>query len=173
MRKQSKYAVRSRLLPIVLLLSMIGCAPVISKQVREQVDPAITPEEVLSNPEQYSGEMIILSGEIIETKIDKEDTLIVVLQRPAGFRGRPKDAGTSAGRFLALVDHYLDPFIYRQGREITIGGRIEGTRALPLGETQYVYPVIHVEDLYLWPIERDYYRPYPSFHIGLGFGYFF
>lgn len=159
---------------LVLLLLLAGCAPVISKQIRERVNPDITPEEVLGNPEQYRGETVILSGEIIEIENKEDNTSVKVLQLPAGFRGKPKDTmSRSKGRFLAIVDHYLDPVIYTKGRKVTVAGKVEGTLQLPLGETQYNYPVIHVEELYLWPIERDYYSPYPSFHIGFGFGHYF
>ncbi len=158
---------------IIVLLSLTGCAPVISKQTREQINPDIAPEEVLRNPEQYKGEMVILSGEIIEIENKEDNTSVKVLQLPAGFRGKPKDMSKSEGRFLAIADYYLDPFIYTKGRKVTVAGKVEGTRQLPLGETQYNYPVIHVTELYLWSIEEDYYYPYPSFHIGFGFGHSF
>lgn len=174
MLKETGYFIfpKSIFMIIVVLLSA-GCAPVISKQVREQVNPNIIPEEVLRNPEQYRGEMVILSGEIIEIENKEDSTSVKVLQLPAGFRGKPKDVSISEGRFLAIVDHYLDPFIYAKGRKVTIAGKVEGTRRMPLGETEYNYPVIHVEELYLWSIERDPYYPYPSFHIGFGFGRFY
>lgn len=175
MPKENRYLIFPQSIPaiIIVLLLLAGCAPVISKQIRERVNPDIMPEEVLRNPEQYKGEMIILSGEIIEIENKEDNTSVKVLQLPAGFRGKPKDMTESEGRFLAIVDHYLDPFIYTKGRKVTVAGKVEGTRQLPLGETQYNYPVIHVAELYLWPIERDYYYPYPSFHIGFGFGHFF
>lgn len=157
---------------IVLLLLMSSCAPVISKQIREQARPDITFTEVLNDPERYKGQMIILSGIVIEAENTKEGTLLQILQRPAGFRGKPKAVDESGGRFLALDSHYLDVNVFTKGRAVTIAGEVQGKRILPLDKTEYIYPLIYVKELYLWPAERSYYSPYPSWHIGLGFGYF-
>lgn len=161
----SRYHVFSQFLPGVLVLLMTGCAPVISKQVRDQVRPDITFEDVLNDPESYKGQMIIASGIIIETKNTKEGTSLQVLQRPTGFRWQPKDVDETGGRFLAFVSRYLDVYVYAKGREITIAGEVMGKRVLPLDGTEYSYPLIHVKEIYLWPvIEKRYYTPYPYYY---------
>ena len=104
-------------------------------------------------------------------KNTKEGTLITVLQRPAGFRGKPKDVDESEGRFLALDSRYLDPTIFEKDRAVTIAGEVQEKRTLRLGETDYVYPLIDIKEVYLWPVEKRYYSPYPSWHIGFGFSY--
>jgi outer membrane lipoprotein len=146
---------------IVLLLSITTCAPVISKQLREQVRPGVTFNDVLKDPERYQGQMVILSGVIIEAKNTREGTLLQVLQRPAGFRGKPKDIDETEGRFLALDSRYLDVYVYAKGREVTVAGEVQGKRILPLDKTEYTYPLIYVKEIYLWPVtEERYYAPY-------------
>src|SRR5574337_732709 len=142
MVKNDNYIFFSQSMSIILLLSMAGCAPVISKQVREQVRPDITFTEVLNDPERYKGQMIILSGIIIETENTKEGTLLQILQRPAGFRGKPKDVDETGGRFLALDSRYLDVTVFSKGRAVTIAGEVQGKRTLSLGEIEYTYPLI-------------------------------
>ena len=171
MFRRTTHFIISRSMPIVLLLSLASCAPVISKQIRDQVKPDLTLREVLKDPEHYKGQMVILSGVIIETKNTKEGTLLTVLQRPAGFRGKPKDVDESEGRFLALDSRYLDPTIFEKDRAVTIAGEVQEKRTLRLGETDYVYPLIDIKEVYLWPVEKRYYSPYPSWHIGFGFSY--
>ena len=171
MLRRSKYPTFFKLMTIILWVSMIGCAPVISKQLREQVKPNITAGDVLKNPENYKGEMVVLSGVIIESENMKEGTLLKVLQRPSGFREKPKDVDTSEGRFLALVDHYLDVSVYAKDRAVTIGGTIQGIRTLPLGEIQYNYPLINVKEIHLWPVEKSNTYTNPSFQIGVGYLY--
>lgn len=150
---------------IMLLLPMAGCAPVISKQVREQVKPDTTFTAVLNDAERYQGQMIVLSGVIVDAKNTKEGTLLQVLQRPAGFRGQPKDVDKTEGRFLALDNRYLDVYVYAKGREVTVAGEVLGKRTLPLDTTDYTYPLIRVKELYLWPvIEKNYYDPYPYYY---------
>jgi outer membrane lipoprotein len=149
----------------MLLLLMAGCAPVISKQVREQVKPDTTFTAVLNDAERYQGQMIVLSGVIVDAKNTKEGTLLQVLQRPAGFRGQPKDVDKTEGRFLALDNRYLDVYVYAKGREVTVAGEVLGKRTLPLDTTDYTYPLIRVKELYLWPvIEKYYYDPYPYYY---------
>jgi outer membrane lipoprotein len=156
MIKKGDCLIRSYPMLIALLLSIASCAPVISKQVRDQVRPDITFAEVLNAPEQYKGQMVILSGVVIETKNTKEGTLLEVLQCPAGFRGKPKDADETGGRFLALDSRYLDVNVFAKGRAVTIAGEVQEKRILPLGTIEYSYPLIHVKEIYLWPIEKSY-----------------
>ncbi|MEB2309301.1 MAG: Slp family lipoprotein [Candidatus Brocadiaceae bacterium] len=158
-----------KLMPVGLLLSIAGCAPVISKQIRDQVRPETTFSEVMKNPEHYQGQMIVLSGIIVAAENTKEGTLLQILQRPAGFRGRPKDVDKTEGRFLALDSRYLDTYVYTKGREITVAGEIMGKRTLPLNKIEYTYPLIHVKELYLWQVIKDsdyisYPYPYSYFY---------
>ncbi|HHT9138260.1 MAG TPA: Slp family lipoprotein [Candidatus Wunengus sp. YC60] len=165
MAKSATHFIISRSMPIVLLLSLAGCAPVISKQIREQVKPDLTFREVLNDPEHYKGQMVVLSGVIIETKNTKEGTLLIILQRPAGFRGQPKDVDESEGRFLALDSRYLDANVFAKGRAVTVGGEIQEKRVLPSDEIEYAYPLIYVKEIYLWPVvEKRYYSPYYPYY---------
>lgn len=164
LKKNNKHSIPHKLLLILVLLTIVSCAPVISKQIREQIDPDLTAENIVRDPERYKGEIFMVSGTIIETEITEEGTFIKILHRPASFRGKPKDIDESAGRFLVLVDRYLDPVVYAKDRSITAAGEILGKRTLPLGEIQYNYPLIHAREIHLWPVvRRDYYpyRPYP------------
>lgn len=146
---------------IVMLLFVASCAPVISQQVREQARPDITFKEVHNTPEHYKGQVVILSGFIVEAKNTKEGTLLEILQAPAGFRGKPRDADESEGRFLALSNHYLDTSIYTKERKVTVAGEVQGKRVQPLGKTEYVYPLLHVKEIHLWPVEEVHPYPYP------------
>ncbi len=166
MLKKDKYFIFSPLILIVLIISIVSCAHVISKQVRKQASPDITFEEVLQNPENYTGQTIILSGIIIEIKNTAEGTLLEILQMPANYRGKPTDIEESEGRFLTTVDRFLDPDIYTKGRSVTIAGEILGKRTQPLGKTEYAFPLVRAVEIYLWPVEKTYYpyRYYPYWY---------
>jgi outer membrane lipoprotein len=156
----------------VLFISCLlahGCAPVISKELREQVDSKISYAVVNQNPSGSLGQMVIWGGVIIGAKNREDGTLLEILQKPCDFEGRPEETDASEGRFLALYDGYLDAAIYTEGREVTIAGRIKGERTLPLGEIEYVYPLISAEEIYLWKEkskEMHYYYPppYPAYY---------
>ena len=150
---------------VCALFSFTGCAPVISKQLREQVAKELTLSEVLKNPEAYKGKFILWSGVIISSVNLKEGTMIEVLQKPADTRGKPKDVDDSEGRFLALYPGYLDVAIYNGGRKVTVAGEVQGKKIQRLGEIEYTYPLISAKEIHLWPVEKEErFYPYPYWH---------
>lgn len=147
------------ILPILILLGS-GCAHVISKEIRKNSDPSLRLSQVRQNPSAFAGKSVVWGGEIIQV-IDQEDgtTEIEVFQEPLNFRGEPKEAAASEGRFLVLDNRFLDPYIYWEGRRVTVAGELQGEKIEPLGEIYYRYPLITSKQIYLWP---DYY-PYPYY----------
>lgn len=143
-----------------VLLFGTGCAPVISKNLRDQAVKGLPFGEVLKNPEAHRGQVMIWGGEIIGAENKKEGTLIEILQRPLDVMGQPFDTDRSNGRFLALYEGFLDVAVFSKGREVTVAGEIRGQRVLPLGDIQYAYPLITAKEIHLWP-ERHWEAYYP------------
>jgi len=170
------------LLFLLVFLSS-GCVHVISKDLRAKSDPSLTLSQVRHNPEAFKGKWVVWGGEIIETVAQKNTTTqIEVFQRPLGWRGEPNKTYPSEGRFLVLADEYLDPYIFRRGKKITVAGEILGEKIKPLGEMDYRYPMVSSKQIYLWP--EYYYQPYPytyydpwwpypGWRWGVGFGYYY
>jgi outer membrane lipoprotein len=143
-----------------VLLFISGCAHVISKDLRNHSDLSLTLSQVNRDPNAYKGKSVIWGGEIIETVNQKDGTTqIEVFQRPLGWRGEPKETLASEGRFLVLVEKYLDPYIFRRGRRITVAGEIQGEMIKPLGQMDYRYPLLLSKQIHLW--NEYYYVPYP------------
>jgi len=138
-----------------------GCA-VMSKDLRREAEKDLSFSEVFKDPEAHEGKVVILGGAIVDSKNTKEGTLLEVLQKPLDMVGEPRDVDQSGGRFLALYDGFLDVAIYSKGREITVGGVVQGKRVMPLGEIQYAYPVIGAREIHLWPdMKKERMSPYP------------
>ena len=167
---------RSGLFPlfiaVLIVLLLAACAPVISRQVLQEVDKSISFEQLLQKPESYKGRTVLLGGDVIETQNLSGKTLIVVLQRPLGFRGRPAAGDVSQGRFIISAAGFLDPAIYSNGRKITVAGMVVGKEVRPLGEREYTYPMIEKRELYLWP-EEESSSAEPQVHFGVGIGVVF
>ena len=160
-----RYLLFALLFFVCALFSFTGCAPVISKQLREQVAKELTLSEVLKGPEAYKGKIVLWTGVIISSMNVKEGTMIEVLQKPSDMRGKPKDVDESEGRFLALYPGYLDVAIYNGGRRVTVAGEVEGKKIQRLGEIEYTYPLISAKEIHLWPVEKDdRFYPYPYWH---------
>jgi outer membrane lipoprotein len=154
-------------LSLVVLLLM-GCAPVISQEVLREVDQDLPFRAVLSNPDNFEGKTILLGGKIIETTPLPGKTRMTILQYPLGFRNKPSVDAVSEGRFIVEATGFLDPVVFCAGRQVTVAGILAGKEVHPLGEINYVYPLVASRELYLWPVDE---APYlPQFYIGIGVG---
>ncbi len=148
---------------LFFFIILTGCAHVISKDLRASADPSLTFGQVHQNSNTYKGKFVVWGGEIIETVNQKDGTTqIEAFQRPLGWGEEPKEALASEGRFLILVREYLDPYLFRRGRKITVAGEILGEKIKLLGEMDYRYPLLLSKQIYLWE-EYDYY-PVPYYH---------
>ena len=146
-----------------LFLLLPGCAHVISKDIRAEVDPTVSFPRVLQDPDAYKGKTVLWGGEIVQTTNQKDgSTLIEVLERHVGWLGEPDATSPSGGRFLVLSEKYLDSYVLRKGRKITVAGEILGEKTKPLDEMDYRYPLISTKQIYVWPVY--YYAPYPAYY---------
>ena len=155
---------RLRTAILFLVVFMVaGCVHVISSDLRGKASPPVSLIQVAKNPEAYKGKWVVWGGEIIETvNLQDGSTEIEIFQRPLGWRDEPKQTVASEGRFLVLTDKYLDPYLYRKGRRITIAGEIVGEKIKPLGQMSYKYPIVSTSQIYLW--QEYYYPPYPYYY---------
>lgn len=154
-----------QLLLLLVIISLLGCAHVISKELRDKAYGEPPPSALFKDPDEFKGRIVILGGVIVNSTNTEKGTNIEVLQKPLGYRGRPEDTDTSYGRFIIFSEGYLDTAVYSQGRELTVAGEVMGKKLLPLGEIQYPYPLIKSTELHLF--EPRYDIPV-QFGIGIG-----
>jgi len=161
----------SKLLPLLALLMLLApaCAPaVISPAVMQQVDKSLTYAVLAADPEAHKGQTVLWGGTIVKTTPKPGETEIEVVQKDLTSDGEPLVTDKSAGRFLVVVDRFLDPDIYKPDRRLTVAGEVQGSRVRKLGETDYRYPVLLAKDLHLWAV--TYPRPVGIIW-GVGGGY--
>lgn len=154
----------------VLAAFLVSCGPVISKQVMSSVDPSVSFQDLIKDPERFKGKTVVLGGRIIGTNVKTGETWMEVLQQPLDSRQRPEEADVSHGRFLVKFTDYRDPAVYSPGRAITVAGQVLGKEVRPLSQIEYTYPVLLAREAYLWRIEQ--YPSEPRFHFGVGVGVF-
>ena len=148
-----------------------GCSPALSPAVCQQIDTTLS-LQLRTTLESYKGRIAMWGGDILSTRKLTEGTLLAVLQKPLDATDRPLATDQTAGRFMALCEGYLDPVVYSKGRQVTLAGRVLGTRTDAVGEITYVYPLLACLEVYLWPPRPDtralylydywwpWYRPY-------------
>jgi len=145
-----------RALSVCILCLIAGCAATNGpgpEWINLKSGPGL--DGVLGNIDAFIGREVLWGGRIVRSVNREEGTLLEVLEQPLGSRGRPESGDRSAGRFLFLYPGYLETLIYSQGREVTVSGRLIGSRTLDLQEIEYTYPLITSEDIHLWEAEPE------------------
>ena len=113
---------------LVFLLN--ACTPVISPQLMDQVDRDIGYSSLASRPDEFKGKIVLLGGTIVQTIPKPDQTEIEVVQKQLSSSGEPYLTDKSEGRFLVVVDRFLDPAIYRPGRDLTVAGAVQAISTL-------------------------------------------
>lgn len=143
----------------IISLFLSSCAHVISKQYRDMVSEDVTFAALAGNPDAYINRTFILGGTIAETTNTKSGTEIEVVQNPIDRYGFVMDKDSSQGRFLVVTSKQLDPLIYKDGRYITVAGKLIGSTTRLIGNVEFKYPLLEAFELYLWKEDRQY-QPY-------------
>jgi len=114
--------------------------------------PADNPSlaEVRLGIDQYVGAEVRWGGEISKVENRADQTWIEIVRRQLRGDGKPKTSGKSDGRFIASFTGFADPVVYEVGRLLTIVGTIDNKIERPIGEYDYVFPIVTVEGSYLW-----------------------
>ncbi|MBW2096675.1 MAG: Slp family lipoprotein [Deltaproteobacteria bacterium] len=133
------------------------------------VDRDIRFEDLQKQPTAFEGKSVLLGGVIIETQTLSEKTVLVISQRELKFDQKPAADEQSKGRFMVSTTEFLDPAIYREGRQVTVIGRVAGETVRPMDGAPYRYPLLQKESLHLWPVAENM-QSEPSFQFGINFG---
>ena len=129
-----------------------ACAKAIPPDALTNVDYAVSFENLIGNPEAFTGKTVLLGGTIVLTENSPEKTTLSILQHDLDSDLEPLNNDRSKGRFIVMVPEFLDPAIFAEGRRITAVGRVTGRETRPLNGIPYVYPVIEKTYLHLWPL---------------------
>ena len=152
---------------IVLTAFLAACTQAIPKESLNKVDPNLSFQMLIKDPESYQGKNILVGGQILEVNVREGESWVEVLQKPLDWQHRPKDTDESAGRLLVRFQGFLDPAIYTAGKKITVLGEVQGKKVQPLKEMDYAYPVLIPREHHLWKPEDS---SSPRFHFGIGVG---
>ncbi len=136
------------------LLLLGGCASNVPDRIRLSPAYDLRVTEVQAAPQRHLGAAVRWGGEIISVQNKERETWFEILGHPLDSEGRPRPEGGGEGRFVARIPGFLDPAIYAPKRELTVSGRLEDTVMRRVGEFPYLFPLVRVEDYYLWPLRQ-------------------
>lgn len=139
----------------LLLTVLAGCGGPFSESTVEAAKNQPSFGALRQDPTAYKGRLVIFGGKIAQIQNRKSATVLEIVQRPLGSDERPRSTNQSGGRFLAVTPKFLDPSIYKRGREVTVAGRISGIQPGTIGKRSYTYPVVNISQIHLWQPESS------------------
>ena len=101
-----------RFLSLLVVISLFGCAHVVSRELREKAYGEPPASVLFKDPDSFKGKTVILGGVIVSSINAGEGTYIEVVQKPLDYLGKPEDTDISSGRFIIFYEGYLDNAVY-------------------------------------------------------------
>lgn len=132
--------------------------------VDKRITPGLPTRDILA----LQGSRVQWGGTIVESTNLADATQIEVLGYPLDASGRPEPESPALRRFLVMKKGYLETADYAPGRLVTVVGPIMAAREGRIGKSEYLYPVVEAQQLFLWPKASLFSEP--QFHFGIGIG---
>lgn len=155
-----------RLCLLLLPLLVAACAANKPRFPTEGINAQVTPQAVTAG--KAAGQAVLWGGVIINSSNLANATQVEVLAYPLGENQRPDIDRPPSGRFLAVKPGYLETADFAPGRLITIRGEVTETTVGKIGQADYTYPVVRIEDSQLWKRESVAVDPRPRVSFGFG-----
>jgi outer membrane lipoprotein len=152
------------LLATITLLSAVllsACSSHIPPEIGQSLDNSPGMEQVREQADTYISEKVRWGGVILHTENKQNASWITIIAFPLDNSGEPRITDQSPGRFIAIVDKFLEPLVYSLDREITVTGSVLRTETIKVGEFPHKHPVIQVENHHLWPVRPE--QPYADY----------
>jgi len=140
---------------LAAIVSVTACSSHIPPEIKQPIAGSPEVSEVRHNADAYLSQKVRWGGIIVDTTNRENASELTIVSLPLQSDGKPRDSDNSPGRFIAVIDQFIEPTLYSPNRKITITGRVVRSGKLKVGEFMYNYPVIQAEHYYLWPEEPE------------------
>lgn len=155
---------------LILFFALLGAGCASNVPVNIRTEPAGNPPlpTVANDAKPFVGHAVRWGGSIISVDNKPNETVLEVLGQELDAFGRPIESDRTQGRFLAEVQGFLDPQIYRKDRVVTVYGNLAPSVVRNIGEKPYTYPVVKASQVYLWAEYAPYRDPFCDPFFGPG-----
>ncbi len=160
--------IKVTLVAVVLLAGALSACTT-TREVIQAVPDGIDIKQAQSS--QTTDTKVRWGGDVVKVSNFNDHTLIEIIYRPLDSSSAPRTTGQSDGRFLARINQFIDPENAKPGRRITVRGVLGDWRTDKIGEFDYQYPLVSVEEYKIWPKQkprppryRDPYWGYPYWY---------
>lgn len=157
---------------MITMAVLSGCASKPPAAISKVPPENLSLTRVRMDIENFIGAEVRWGGVISKIENRATHTWIELVRRKLRDDGKPATDGRSDGRFIASFEGFVDPVVYEVGRPLTVVGRIEAGTKRPIGDYDYLFPIVAVEGSYLWKAAseyRDRYYPPPYWYYDLRF----
>ncbi len=135
---------------IATVFVLSSCSSNIPLEISEAPQGAPDFAQIQNDPDSFSNQPLRWGGTILSIENKPGSSWVTIVAFPLNKSGRPVNSDQSPGRFIAQVDEFLEPLVYSRDREITVRGKLVGTKTIKIGDFPYQYPLIQVENYHLW-----------------------
>lgn len=104
-----------------------------------------------AEPAALRGSRVHWGGRIARVENRADVSLVEVVEQPLADSGRPRQTDQSGGRFIVLIDGFIDPVIYAVGKPISVVGTLIEPLDGKIGDYPYRFARLHAERHQLWP----------------------
>ena len=153
---------------LALAVTLAACSPPPIYKPDASLNGA-APAQVAAAPERYRDVEVIWGGRIVAVRNFPDHSEVEMLDYPLDSSQRPRVNQAEGGRFIALMPGYVEGMDYPAGTLMTLRGRVDGTRAGKVGQADYMFPLVRVEQSHRWTPE-EMRRGHPDIHFGIGVG---
>jgi len=153
------------LVVITGLLLLTACATNIPAPIKNPPAEDLSLTRARHAPDKHLNKIVRWGGTIISTQNQQHKTEITILAQPLDKSGEPQQGDQSYGRFIGIMDGFLDPAIYATGRAVTVYGKLEKVVRKKIDNFEYDYPIVQIQLFYLWEVPEKYdYYDYPYWY---------
>ncbi len=136
------------------LMSLSSCTSRMPIKIQGDLDNSPSVAQAHAQPDGFLSQQVRWGGKILSIENKQNTSRLTIVAFPLNSYGRPKKTNQSPGRFIAIIDTFLEPEIYSRDREITVIGNLQKSETLKVGEFSYSHPVVQADNHHLWPVEK-------------------
>jgi len=145
--------IRARLSSIMVMTLALGACASQPKPLQGDFFERPTPHTAVLG--DYTGTAVRWGGRIVQLEPRTDTTCFEMIATRLAPNGRPFWAGDDTnGRFIACRVGFYDPAVFQVNREVTFTGHIVAYDTRHVGEHEYRFPRIDIEDVHLWPVRE-------------------
>jgi len=145
-----------QIIGIAGILFLTACSSKAPLPISLPVPAEPTIQQVRATPDNYIAQMVRWGGVIVATDNRGDSTWLTIVAFPLDKKGQPIVSDQPSGRFIAMIDRFLEPLVYSKDRQLTVKGDFMGSTEKLVGEYPYQYLKVKVENYHLWPKKIEY-----------------